>query len=464
MKFLFPALALSLFPASTVAFSFAPSGSRTFRPASTSLQVHVSWLDRVLGNKSKTAEDEEQKIISDIDDVKFKKGLEELAAMDDKIDDEDDDRDSFVFDHMPTKEMTGVDEHITRLCATMAQQCYELSNQESKFITDEFKLNTKDHKAVAIITEMQGVCKATNPTFGAAITGNTMILSWRGTTPDQYPMDALNDIAFSPSGSLAWRKHAKSIKLHGAMASLTDNDIANHEDVIIEACKNNGIKEIVTTGHSLGGALGQIAHTIIRAQMQDENSPWFELKNINVRSVVFSAPMTTCVFNDKISKETEAFVEELNNNSCNLFLGNDVVPRAYGFMSFENDMLNDVIETIGNVKVNVPTPWILKQLIKKRLIVAKSKEMNDPKITGFVKVCLLYTHPGKLVYYKDIKSEPEVLVDLGPFKATEEPGTFRSVKYKPVEKGDNPINHVGTDWHSDIVRRPGIAFLDSELS
>lgn len=144
-----------------------------------------------------------------------------------------------VFQHLPTKEVTGVDVDIFRLCSTISSQLYTMNS------FDEFKLSTKDMKTELLIYDDKGDFKATSPPFLAAITGKTMILGWRGTSG---LLDGINDIALSPQSSFAWRKHADTIKAQGAMTGIVHNDIVAHEKAMIEKAKEAGVTEIITTG------------------------------------------------------------------------------------------------------------------------------------------------------------------------------------------------------------------------
>jgi hypothetical protein len=363
------------------------------------------------------------------------------------------------FKYMPTKEMTGVETHICRLAATMAQQCYDIQNDKK----DCFKLSTKDHEVENIVMTKQGKFRPTSPTFGAAVCGDTMILAWRGTNPDGAPMDVISDMAFSPCANMAWRDHAKTLKLQGAMTSLCANDIATHEETIIAECKKRGIKEIVTTGHSLGGGIGQVAHTMLRAQIQDESSPWSELNgDVNVRSVVFSAPMTTVVL-DEYSEKTEEFMEDINENSCNLIFSNDVVPRGYGYMSFVNDLVDDALPYLagmGASKIPVPNFLIKRQLdhfLEDKVVGLLKNELFDDLLS----VMGEFVHPGKIVHYATPESKPRVLDDRGFAYGGQEGDTFRSVTYK-AERKVNPIEEI-MDWHMQIIQGPGLAYDDSVL-
>lgn len=239
MKLSYVISAITLLPAS---IAFAPGSSKTPLRTKSSLNSFVKDLftDRV-----ESAVEERKRMVERFG-VSIKKGVNEELLLPTKEEEATNYKHKAPgnFEYMPTEEMTGVSTHIARLCATMAAQCYELqdNNRES------FLLSTKDNEANAFILDMQGTFRATSPTFGACITGETMILAWRGTDFSGAPTDLINDAAFSPCSNVVWRKHAKTLKLFGAMASLCSNDIAMHEEQIIAECKKHGIKEIVTTG------------------------------------------------------------------------------------------------------------------------------------------------------------------------------------------------------------------------
>jgi hypothetical protein len=224
---------LSLLPAT---LAFAPVSPRATPQTSTSLN---GFLDNIFGSrtdnkaeKQKEQQDAWTDISSQIpgDMVPMTDEEEEELLMGE-----------LNFDHMPPEEMTGVSEHIVRLCATFSMQVYDVFKERK----EKYLLSTEDHPADVLVQESQGIYAPTNPNFGACVSGDTMILAWRGT---QTPTDAINDFAFSPVSSMAWRKHAKTIKLQAAMTSLVLNDIAKYETLLIEEAKKRGVKEIVTTG------------------------------------------------------------------------------------------------------------------------------------------------------------------------------------------------------------------------
>uniref|UniRef100_A0A7S2URJ2 Fungal lipase-type domain-containing protein n=1 Tax=Attheya septentrionalis TaxID=420275 RepID=A0A7S2URJ2_9STRA len=346
-----------------------------------------------------------------------------------------------IFGFVPTKEMTGVEPEMSRLCATISSQLYTKASE------DEFILSTKDQKTEAFIYDDHGAFGDATPPFLAAITGDTMILGWRGTSS---LADDLNDVACSPQSSLAWRKHAETIKAHGAFTSIVHNDIANHEESIIKKIKESGIKEIITTGQSLGGGVAQVAHLTLRAQIEDETSPWSALQGVNVRSVAFCGPMTTVLL-DNASPETDAFLEKLWDNSCNFVYKNDVVPRGYGYLSFIEDFVDNAQ---GDLIKKIPMNRILKKILdfqgKLENLVDSTKE--NESLSGLLGVLSQYIHMGNLIYYESEDAKPLVLKDMGAFynNTKKETDLFRCIKYKDV--GDPLDQFMG--WHMDIISYP----------
>jgi len=355
-----------------------------------------------------------------------------------------------IFGCLPTKDMTGVEPAIAQLCATVSAQLY------TKLSFDEFKLSTKDLKTELFLFDDHGAFLDTTPPFLVATTGKTMILGWRGTGT---LADGLNDVAASPLSSLAWRKHAKTIKAQGAMTSICHNDIVNHQKAIIAKAKELGITEIITTGQSLGGGLSQIGHLTLRALIEDEQSQWNELEGINVRSVAFCGPMTTVLL-DNATPETDAFIEKLWDNSCNFAYKNDIVPRGYGYLSFVEDFIDDAGDDLVE---GIPLPRMAKNIldVKGKLEDMVDGAKDNESLAGLLGVYSQYRHMGNVIYYESEDAKPVVLKDMGAFfkNSKGEKNLFRSVPYKPVK---SPMEEF-MGWHMDIIMAPGLSFHPDEL-
>jgi len=214
---------------------------------------------------------------------------------------------------------------------------------------------------------------------------------------------------------------------------------------------------------SLGGGAAQIGHLTLRAQIEDETSPWNELTGVNVTSVCFCGLMTTVLVGNP-TPDTNAFIESLWNNSCNIVYNNDVLPREYGYLSFIEDFVDDAVNDITKA---IPVPRIMKRIID---VQGKIEDLVDDAteneaLAGFLGVLSQYRHIGNLVFYSAEDAAPIVLKDMGAFSKNpgEEMNTFRSVKYVPVQKGENIMEEF-MKWHMDPIRGPGLSYPDDQLS
>lgn len=436
---------LLVLPAS---FGFVPGTSRSPLRASSSIQ---SVLSDFYSNPYLTKKNEE-KFITDVCHYDGK-----VREFDKFTNDKD------PATHFPTKDMTGVDTHMTRLCATVSSRIYYVDKGE------DLKLSTKDHDVEVIIQNEKGLLNDSNPAFAACICGETMILAWRGTNFEKSPEDLASDLHISPVSSPLWRKHADSIKLHAGVSSLCIDDLTTFEKKIIEACKTHGIKEIITTGHSLGGALAQVGHFMLRAQIEDESSPWSKLKDVNVRTVAFAGFLTTYLDADgkKYSEETEAFIDEIDKNSCNIFFKTDVVPHLFFDFPYVVDFIrenyDDLIDAIEDKAMSGPLRYIVNLLLRNK-IDNEIKELVEDMISSeliadYIKSTANYIHLGNMIHYKNEKEKPKKYRDMGAFHNKNDPNNFRSLKYV-APKGKNGLLEVHHDHNRSLSI---LEYRDSEL-
>jgi len=365
-----------------------------------------------------------------------------------------------VFKHIPTKEMTGISPDMTQLCATLSSRLYDATE------IDELHIKTvDDFEAVPFIFDNGGAFNQTSSPFGVVITGKTMILGWRGTSG---LMDQLNDVACAPQSSMMWRKHAETIKAQGAMTSVAADDLVTHENDIIKKIIDDGITEIITTGHSLGGGVAQVANLILSAQTEDETSPWHKIieknGNISIRSMCFEPPMTTVLVakEEKKHPESEAFVESLISRSCLTVFGNDPVPRSYGYLTFLEDFAQNCEAEIASDKLHIPK--VAQQMFHMRgqLTHLIDEKTDNNEFRWLMAVGSKYVHLGNIIHYENKDAMPRILHDKGAFFKNKAglKNVFRSVKY---EKCDAPLDTFVKDWHNLPVAGPGISFSKAQL-
>jgi len=419
---------------------------------------------------------------------RYSSGGKEKTSKVEKIPNQNDD----VMPHIPSKDMTGVDPDITRLCATLSEALYDIvppsknsisapryeempntvekKSSENDADDDDRAWNksfsTKNLKVDTIFLDSHGALFASSAPFAGIVAGDKLILGWRGTNS---LIDALNDLAISPQSSIPLKKYRKHIKQQGAFLSMATNDLINNEEMILDTIEKYAIKEIVCTGHSLGGGLAQTAHLLLRGLSEDTSSSWSVLreKEINVRSLNFEGPMTTVLCGGTATNpEAKTFIEAARENSCNFAFSNDFIPRGYGYMSFIIDLIDNVEEQATD-DANKKVPWPLSSYLDTDGKIGDmfDSTMNNEKIVDGVGVAIRYSHLGNVICYASHGAKPEVTRDYGPRPAAPQQGSehttirnFRDIKYIPV---DRPIDGI-LDWHMGIIS-PGLCFTNDEL-
>ena len=213
----------------------------------------------------------------------------------------------------PNSDMTGVDETTTRICAALSGQIY---TAKSKY---DFDLSISGRVVEVILFDDNGILAETTPPIAIAITGNTMIIGWRGS---QTLMDWIMDFAFAPMASRSWVHMAPSIRAQGGYCALVESYMCKHESTILKEVKTRGIQEILLTGHSLAGGLAQVAHCFLEGERLAVSSPWKCLDQVNIRCISFSAPMTTVNLNRK-DKGSAKFLKKVGSNASNIIFESD---------------------------------------------------------------------------------------------------------------------------------------------
>ena len=157
---------------------------------------------------------------------------------------------------IPSKKLTGVDTHITEICANLSSQIYNASSKNLLKLESSTK-----KKATIIIFDNHGDCEKVLPTFSVAVTDDTMIVGWRGS---HEISDFVTDAVLAPVVCNVLGKAASGIRVQAMMASLAGSDLEVHGSEMVNYIKQNKIKQIVFTGHSLGGGIATVAHLFVQ--------------------------------------------------------------------------------------------------------------------------------------------------------------------------------------------------------
>ena len=312
-----------------------------------------------------------------------------------------------VCTYVPTKEMTGIDADLTRVCATLSGQMYGARSPES------FKLPSELGVEVVLYKD-NGKLQETTPGMAVAIKGSTMIIIWCGTRGTSHPMDIVMDGSFAPLASRAWQHTAPFVRAQGGILALVENYMSLYEKEIQEEIAKRGIENVVLTGHSLGGGIAQVAHLYLQGECEKQHSDWQAVaskSSLKIHTVAFAAPMTT-VNLKRDDGASARFIDQVGQSMCCFVYEMDVVPRGYGCVHFVNEVLKSAIPELVS---DIPVPGVLKWAFGAK---SKIQDAMESMIEGnkeLIGVMVLYRHIGRVIFYQSCKDPPVQLVDEGFF-------------------------------------------------
>ena len=382
--------------------------------------------------------------------------------------------------HFPSMDDTGgIEEKFVRLCATMAGGVYK-TTQKKEFET-MLKTNSEICKAFPDLTlrfYQTGVtlgrlhnsnnrASLNAPTLAGVITGDTLLLVYRGTVTIA---DMLADLKMD---SVQDSSHV-GLEVQGAYYNLVVDSYfgkkSSHKRDMINYLTGNyskvpnkttkdgiPIQRILISGHSLGGGLAQVTHLCFKSRgsgVFHDLVDTIDARHVQVKTVAFAAPMTTLV-TDHASPDTLEFLKEtIQPHMRNFVYKMDPVPRGYAHLSFILDLLEhikaefiaakakDDIEKLqvltDELKQSLQNPWVLEYLAGKIDMVLEQAQQ--------------YRHVGKVIYYDHESAVPAVYVDNGDAATT----TFRSLGYQKSAV-DDPLADA-LKYHSFLVTDNGLAY------
>ena len=268
------------------------------------------------------------------------------------------------------------------------------------------------------ITDFHDKFQPALPPFAALIVqpkddkaAKILILAWRGSVT---AFDWINDAACSPTLSTRWSgKDTKDVLAHGAFVNLVENTFSRHEDEIVKLIKKHEVERAFFTGHSLGGGLANVAHLVVRGQLQKAGSPWAELNNIKLAlsACTFAAPQTIVRLYE--ADPPPQLVVDLDASSYNIVYGCDAVPRLPGMLKFMGDLVEKVVPKVLTKKLEekkaAHLPWwaMFRNLAGSKALGVVENKLKDKgvgaavrflKDKGIAEVVRHYTHQGTVVY------------------------------------------------------------------
>lgn len=187
-----------------------------------------------------------------------------------------------------------------------------------------------------------------------------------------------------------------------------------HEDEIFSQIKQDGITELVFTGHSLGGGIAQVAHLLAKAQ-----SRYSKLESL--KTVAFAAPMAIMKVEVSGNETSEELLKDVGNNSINFVFSLDAVPRGYNNVLYTRKVLYHVIQDLvsgkgASVKGVAGAVQRLFDFTKTDVKMAQLVlNYIQTKVTPLIPTAVEYRHVATLLYYHNDKTEePKKVTDTGP--------------------------------------------------
>ena len=178
--------------------------------------------------------------------------------------------------------------------------------------------------------------------------------------------------------------------------------------------------------------------------------------DVQVKTVAFSAPMTTAL-ESPLGYETTMYLKEMvHPHVRNFCYKTDPVPRGYANLSFILALLEDIKKKFLDAKSEDDQEKIQRLLsFLKEGLVPWALEYLEGKIERVIEQATKYRHVGKVIYYHKECAGPEMYVDHDHDDDDEPVAPFRDLSYTPSE--DDPIAEA-IDFHMFLVKDKGLGY------
>ena len=391
-------------------------------------------------------------------------------------------------EHLPQKNMTGLEPDLVQLLSTISMQLY---NNESS--VEQFNFTGNKYGTInSTYYESNGIFECTNSPFVVVVVDHTLIIGWRGSTT---LFDWIRDFSFNVGSSSRWGSLSTVVKAQGGYLSLVEDQLVTNEEFLLNIIEKQNITRIISTGHSLGGGVAQVAHLWLEGSLSNDtvnggyiNPKWHDLRlqrrgnntDLTVFTMAFEAPSTTLFVasvDDDLNQRGRDFLNQCGVNMITTCFGNDLVPRMAGNYNFAVKILTSTLErleelslfTLGFVTAAATYEMVTAVTTYRFLKNFHVYSHIDNRIGTEKESCLLniadqYQHIGKILYYANMDAKPEIYVDDrdGGFDLDDGTDTnypqFDSIH--PIPASDTISGYDDSLYydHMAIVAAPGLTF------
>ena len=313
--------------------------------------------------------------------------------------------------YTPTESETGIDPMVFRLCAKIAGSIYDATSKNTFDLSEFVSLRPE---VVVFDSHGSSDFAAITPTFVVVHVHDIFIFAWEGS---QSIEDWIRNFGYDVAASNRWKHVADTISVQASVLSTVENDMTRNEDDIIEQIQKRNIRQLIFTGHSLGGALAQVGHVMIDGQLNEVDcSPWMAVKEqlTALRTVSFEGN-TSILFNRQnifrdfgANRRGRKFLQRVGLTSFVTVFQMDVVPRLYNQLGFLFRLIENLIENNVTEAVKLILLVILPVVVG--LLLENEREVGQiiKAVTPYITVASRYDHVGKAIYFPDSISKPIV--------------------------------------------------------
>ena len=175
-------------------------------------------------------------------------------------------------------------------------------------------------------------------------------------------------------------------------------------------------------------------------------------KDVEIRTVAISAPMTTVLNNP--SPETMHFLnDQIQPFMRNAVFNADVVPRGYSNLAFIDGFVNAFLNDDSGILPSGVADQLARAFVNLHIRIFEMR--------GMMEQAERYRHVGKLIYYDNPNASPILYVDSGFLNCSGEERNrsrdgkekcFRDLRYGPKTK----VADTALENHMVLVTSPGL--------
>jgi hypothetical protein len=178
------------------------------------------------------------------------------------------------------------------------------------------------------------------------IVGDKLYIAWRGSGEIS---DFITDLNAYVVASGFWYESFPHIGVHSGMHSIIhDQFVRGLHDRVLLLVNDHEIKEVIFTGHSLGGGIAQIALMAVMGLLKGKSREEYSgLSKVKVTCKAFAAPMVFHYKEGDLSYEENRAISEFKNNAIIWVYDQDPVPRMPGHLDFWQPAVRHIIKQGG---------------------------------------------------------------------------------------------------------------------